>query len=140
MFKESSVRRAELEDVLQQLIQRPGYEPWAKACMSLLALTEGLSRYVETEEEDPHCDMRVRILAALEADEEERLLDIAGLYAFEYRAIGEETEELWQPLSETLSSFHDRHEGRIRVWRSSTARPSREEVEAWLMDRVAKKV
>ncbi|MEL6963717.1 MAG: hypothetical protein AAFO01_13255 [Pseudomonadota bacterium] len=137
MYEVSSDRRAELDDVLQQLIERPGYELWAQACMSLLAITEGLSRYVETEEDDPHCDMRARILSALEADDEEGLLDIAGLHAFEYRAIGEETEELWQPLGETLSSFFDRHQGRIRVWRSHNANPSRSEVEAWLMDRVA---
>ncbi|MEM6483892.1 MAG: hypothetical protein AAF662_02740 [Pseudomonadota bacterium] len=137
MYEELSDRKAELEDVFQQMIERPGYKRWAEACMSLLALTEGLSRYVETEEEDPHCDMRTRIEAALEADEKERLLDIAGLHAFEYRAMGEETEELWQPLEETLSSFYERHSGRIRVWRSHSPQPSRAEVEAWLMDRVA---
>ena len=132
-------RKAEFDDVLQMLLKRPGHEPWARTCMSLLALTEGIERYVETEEEEPHRDLRARVLEALSTKKETKLLDIAGLHAFKYRAMGEESEELWQPLSESFDTFQKRHDGQIRVWKDFTSHPPRSTIEKWLLQRVSSK-
>lgn len=129
--------KAKFDDVLQQLLRRPGYEPWARACMSLLALTEGIDRYIESEEEEPHRDMRARVLEALSTNQEAKLLEIAGLHVFDYRAMGEETEELWQPLAESLTAFSERYGGKIRVWKEFSPNPPRSTIEDWLKQRVA---
>jgi len=131
-------RQIELNNVLQLLLERPGLESWARVCMSLLSLTEGIERFMDDEDEFPHCELKQRVRRALSADDPPAaLLDIAGLQLFEYRVMSEEQLELWHPLNESLQQFQDRHEGKTRVWRAFSAHPSRDAIRRWLMERVS---
>lgn len=128
----------ELENVVQLLLERPGLEGWARVCMVLLALTDGIERFMDTENEHPHRDLRERVQRALATnDEDNKLREIAGLEIFEYRAMSEKTLELWNPLAESVSAFEQRHAGRIRVWKAGSAYPERATIEGWLMRQVA---
>jgi hypothetical protein len=126
----------EINHVMQQLTSKPGYAPWARVCMSLLALTEGLDRYTEVEEDNPHSDLAARVNKALSTNEETKLLDIAGLSAFDYRVMCKKSTEVWNPLKESLQHFLDRHDGEVMVWKEFSPHPTREEIEAWLKQRV----
>lgn len=129
----------ELDDVLQELRKRPGLEPWARTCTSLLALTEGIERFMQEEHEHPHRELREHVQRALSMNEEAKLLDIAGLHVFEYRVMSENTLELWQPLMESFEQFQKRHQGKTRVWKEFSSHPSRATIEDWLMLRVSSK-
>ena len=124
----------ELDQVLQLLSERPGLEAWARPCLSLLALTEGIERYMDDEDEHPDRDLRQRLQRALSRNEP---FDLAGLQVFEYRAMSEQTLEMWQPLAESFQRFKERHGGRIRVWKAFSAHPNRTTIEAWLMKQVS---
>jgi hypothetical protein len=126
----------EFDEVLQLLLERSGLEAWTRICMSLLALTEGIERYMDQEDEHPHRDLRQRLQRTLSRNEAQ-LLDIAGLQVFEYRAMSEETLELWQPLAESFQRFGQRHAGRIRVWKAFSAYPNRATIEDWLSKQVS---
>lgn len=128
---------SELNDVLQLLLERPGLESWARACISLLALTKGIEAFMDDEGEYPHQDLKQRVKRALSMNEEAKLLDIAGLYVFEYRVMSEETRELWQPLAESFEQFQERHGNKTRVWRDFSPHPNRTTIEDWLMSRIA---
>ena len=131
-------RHIELNNVLQLLLERPGLESWARVCMSLLSLTDGIERFMDDEDEFPHRELKQRVRRALSADDPAAaLLDIAALQLFEYRVMSEEALELWHPLEESLQQFQDRHEGRIRVWRAFSAHPSRDVIRRWLIERVS---
>lgn len=128
---------SELGDVVQLLLERPGFEGWARVCMTLLALTDGIERFMDSEDEHPHRDLKSRVQRALSTNDAAKLRAIAGLHVFEYRAMSEETLELWQPLVESLTQFEKRHEGRIRVWKAGSTYPERAAIEDWLMRQVA---
>jgi hypothetical protein len=131
-------RQIELNKVLQLLLERPGLESWARVCMSLLSLTEGIERFMDDEDELPHRELKQRVRGALSADDPAAaLLDIAALQVFEYRVMSEKQLELWHPLEESLKQFQNRHDGRTRVWRAFSAHPSRDAIRRWLMERVS---
>ncbi len=131
-------RQIELNNVLQLLLERPGLEAWARVCMSLLSLTEGIERFMDDEDEFPHRELKQRVQSALSADDPAvALLGIAELRLFEYRVMSEEGLELWHPLEESLQQFQDRHDGRTRVWRAFRPHPSRDAIRRWLLERVS---
>lgn len=128
----------ELNNVLQLLLERPGLESWARVCMSLLSLTDGIERFMDDEDEFPHRELEKRVRRALSADDPPAaLLNIAGLQVFEYRVMSEEQLELWHPFKESLKQFQDRHDGRTRVWRAFSAHPGRDAIRRWLVARVS---
>ncbi|NNE61814.1 MAG: hypothetical protein HKN35_13035 [Woeseia sp.] len=131
-------RQIELKNVLQLLLERPGLESWARVCMSLLSLTEGIERFMDDEDEFPHRELKQRLRRALSADDPPAaLLDIASLQVFEYRVMSEDDRTLWHPLEESLQQFAERHAEKIRVWRAFSAYPNREVIESWLIARVS---
>ena len=129
-------RENEPNDVVQLLLSRSGLEAWARVCLTLLALTAGIERYMEREAEHPHRDLLQRVQRALSSEDEAALFEIAGLHVFEYRVMSEETLELWQPLQESLEQFRKRHTENVRVWRDFSAHPPRAEIEKWLHQHV----
>lgn len=138
MFTTNEERQIELNTVLQLLLERPGLESWARVCMSLLSLTEGIERFMDTEDEFPHRELKQTIEHALSWDDPQaKLLDIASLQVFEYRVMSEEDRTLWHPLEESLQQFTERHGGKVRVWKAFSAHPSREIIESWLIARVS---
>jgi hypothetical protein len=126
-----------LDDVLPLLLQRPGLECWARTCMSLLALTQGITSFMDDEDEHPHRDMRRYVIRALSKNDPAELLKIARLHAFSYRAMSEAELALWQPLNESFRQFKERHGGRIRVWKELSSHPSRVTIEQWLLAQVS---
>lgn len=132
----SDAQDNELAEVVQLLLERPGLEAWARVCMTLLALTDGIERFMDSEDEHPRRDLKNRVQRALATGDERQLQEIADLEVFEYRAISEETLELWNPLAESLLAFETRHAGGIRVWRADSADPERAVVVDWLMNQV----
>jgi len=134
----SEERQIELNTVLQLLLERPGLESWARVCMSLLALTEGIERFMDHEDEFPHRELREYVELALASnDANAKLLEIASLQVFEYRVMSEDDRTLWHPLEESFQQFAERHAERIRVWRAFSAYPKREVIESWLIARVS---
>lgn len=130
-------RDNELDEAVRLLLQRPGLEGWARVCMTLLSLTDGIERFIDSEDEHPHRDLKERVQQALSTNDADKLREIAGLHVFEYRAMSEQTLELWQPLAETFNQFDQRHLGKIRVWKAGSAYPDRAAIEEWLMTQVA---
>ena len=134
----SEDRQTEVHAVLQLLLNHPGLEGWARVCMSLLTLLEGIERFMDAEDEFPHRELRQIVDRALASkDPNATLFEIASLQAFDYRVMGEQNRELWSPLEESLQQFQARHGVRIRVWRAFDAHPSCRTVERWLSARVS---
>lgn len=132
----SDAQDNELAEVVQLLLERPGLEAWARVCMTLVALTDGIERFMDREDEHPRRDLKNQVQWALAEGDERQLQEIAELEVFEYRAMSEETLELWNPLAESLLAFETRHAGSIRVWRADSAHPERAVVVDWLMNQV----
>ena len=138
MLAVSEDRQTEVHAVLQLLLNHPGLEGWARVCMSLLTLLEGIERFMDEEDEFPHRELKQIVDRALASkDPNATLLEIATLQAFDYRVMGEQNRELWSPLEESLPQFQARHGDNIRVWRAFDAHPSRRTVERWLKTRVS---
>lgn len=131
-------RQIEPNNVMKLLLEHPGLESWARVCMSLLSLSEGIERFMDDEDEFPHRELKQQVQRALASDDPAiALLNIADLQLFEYRVMSEEGLELWHPLKESLQQFQDRHAGKIRVWRAFSAHPSRDTIRRWLIERTS---
>lgn len=124
-----------LDDVLPLLLQRPGLECWARTCMSLLAFTQGITSFMDDEDERPH--MRRYVIRALSKNDPAELLKIARLQVFCYHAMSEAELALWQPLNESFRQFKERHGGRIGAWNELSSHPSRATIEQWLLTQVS---
>lgn len=128
----------ELNTVLHLLLERPGMESWVRVFVSLLALIEGIERFMDHEDEFPHRELRETVELALASNAPNaKLLKIASLQVFEYRVMSEDDRTLWHPLEESFQQFQKRHAEKIRVWRAFSAYPKREVIESWLIARVS---